>query len=73
MERHRIALQIQAVVVTFRIEDTRRDPPTMQNFRLRARELFADLDEAVEPYPDMKDALAAAREELDGDERLSPL
>ena len=69
MDRRRIELQIRAILVTYRIEHGRRDAPTMDLFRERARLLFDELDEAVRSDPDLRRALADARRELDGDER----
>jgi hypothetical protein len=68
VEPRRIALQIETIRVTFRIEERRRDSPTMHHFRTRAGELLAELDEAVKPYPELQTQLTQAREELGGDE-----
>ena len=52
-------------MVTYRIEQRRRNTPTMQRFRERARSLLADLDDAVRRDPEMRRALLEARRELD--------
>ena len=67
MERERIALQIQAVVVPYRIELERNDRDVCELYRVRAHALLNYLDAAVGPYPDLQDALAAARAELVSD------
>ena len=65
MERKRIARQILAVVVPWRHEMPLMDPADCDLFRVRARALLNYLDVAVLPYPDLQDALAAARAELE--------
>ena len=65
MDRRRIALQIRAVRVTFRVEQPRRSPEAMAAFRSRAREILDGLDEAVRPFPDLERDLADARAEVD--------
>lgn len=65
MDRRRIELQIRAVMVTYRVEQRRRDSPTMTAFRIHARLLLDGLDEAVRPYPDLQARLDEARRELD--------
>ena len=64
MDRRRIALQIMAVVVPWR--DAVRELPLEECdlFLVRAHALLNYLDVAVMPYPDLQDALAAARSEL---------
>ena len=64
MERRRIALQIRAVRVTFRIERPRGSPETMAAFRSRAAELLDGLEEAVRPFPELEEALAETRAEV---------
>lgn len=64
LERERIALLIQAVVVPYRIELERNDPEVCAMYRGRAHALLDYLNEAVVPYPDLQDSLAAARAEL---------
>jgi len=66
-QRQRIALQIRAVVVPYRIEQERNDREVCEMFRVRAHALLNYLDAAVGPYPDLQDALAAARTELASD------
>lgn len=65
MDRRRIELQIRSVVVTYRIEQRRRDSPTMEAFRARAHELLDTLDDAVRLYPDLQARIEEARQELD--------
>jgi len=65
MDRRRIELQIRTVVVTYRIEQRRRDSPTMEAFRTQARLILDGLDEAVRPYPDLQARLDEARQEFD--------
>jgi hypothetical protein len=67
VNRRQIEMQIRAVVVTYRIEKRRRDAPTMDGFRNRARSLLDDLEPAVGPYPDLDARLREARIELDSD------
>lgn len=64
LERKRIALQILAVMVPWRHELPQMDPADCDMFRARAHALLNYLDVAVMPYPDLQDALAAARAEL---------
>ena len=68
MERRRIALQIRAVRVTFRVEQPRGSPETMAAFRSRARELLDGLEDAVRPFPELEDELADARAEVEAKE-----
>jgi hypothetical protein len=65
VDRRRIDMQIRSVVVTYRVERRRRDTPTMDAFRTRARRLLDDLREDVRPYPDLEARLREARRELD--------
>lgn len=65
MDRRRIELQIRTVVVTYRVEQRRRDSPTMEAFRVQARQLLDNLQEAVRPYPDLEARLDEVRQELD--------
>ena len=64
LERERIALQIKAVVGPYRIEQERSDPEACEKYRGRARDLLDSLDGAVGPFPDLQEALRAARAEL---------
>jgi hypothetical protein len=66
VDRRHIELQIQIVLVTFRIEQERRDTSTMEAFRDRARSILDALADDVRPYPDLEDQLQEAREELAG-------
>ena len=68
MDRRRIELQIRAILVTYRIERRRRDSPTMEGFRERARSILLSLEEEVAPHSDLQAALDDARRELDGDD-----
>ena len=68
MDRRRIALQIRAVRVTFRIEQPRGSPETIAAFRSRARVLLDGLEEAVRPFPELERELADARAEVDATE-----
>jgi hypothetical protein len=68
VDRRRIALQIRAVRVTFRIEQPRRSAETMAAFRSRARALLDGLDEEARPYPELERDLADARAEVDAKE-----
>ena len=73
MDRRKIELQIRAVVVTYRVGVRRRDAPTMEGFRERARALLDGLDEEAGQYPELAEQLEAARHELDGQvEAASP-
>lgn len=65
LERARIALQIQAVVVPYRDDLDRNDPAVCAGYRLRASSLLDGLDTAVRPFLDLQDRLAAARLELE--------
>ena len=64
MDRRHIELQIRAVVVTHRIEQRRRDAPTMEAFRARGRSILERLDAEVEGHPDLAARLLEARQEL---------
>jgi hypothetical protein len=65
MDRRRIELQIRAIVVSYRIERRRRDSPTMEEFRARARSILDGLEEDVRDHPDLEARLAETRHELD--------
>lgn len=65
MDRRHIELQIRAVMVTYRVEQKRRDSPTMEQFRRQARRILDELDTAVRRYPDLRASLEEARRELD--------
>lgn len=64
MERRRIALQILAVVVPWRGALREMDVAESNLFRVRGHALLNHLGAAVMPYPDLQNALAAARSEL---------
>ena len=64
MDRRHIELQIRIVLVTFRIEQRRRDSPTMEAFRDRARSLLDALTDEVGQHPDLEARLQEAREEV---------
>lgn len=63
-DRRRIALQILAVVVPWRDALPNLDFEQADLFRVRGHALLNYLDVAVMPYPELQDALAAARAEL---------
>jgi hypothetical protein len=64
VDRRRIELQIDAVLVPFRIERVRRDRSTMDDFRARARDILDGLDAEARQYPDLEVRLNDARREL---------
>jgi hypothetical protein len=68
LDRRRIALQIRAILIPYRVERDRRDSATMAEFRLRARRMIDGLEEGVRADPELRKALADAREEIDADE-----
>jgi hypothetical protein len=68
LDRRRIALQIRAILIPYRVERDRRDSATMAEFRLRARRMIDGLEEGVRADPELQKALADAREEIDADE-----
>ena len=65
MDRRRLELQIDAILIPFRIERTRRDPVTMDLFRARALSILDGIESDARQHPDVKARLAAARRELD--------
>ena len=65
MDKRRIELQLRAIRVTLRVEQSRHSTATMDDVRMRASELLDGLEEAVRPFPDLADELAAARREVD--------
>jgi hypothetical protein len=67
VNRRRIDMQIRAVLVTYRVERRRRDAPTMDAFRDRARALLDELEGEVRQYPDLAARLLEARQELDSE------
>lgn len=64
MDRRQIELQIRIILVTYRGERHRADSEVMRTLRQRAEELLADLEGAVEAYPDLRARLAEARREI---------
>jgi hypothetical protein len=68
VDDRRVQLQIEVVRVTYRIERRRRDSPTMQAFRERARSILDELEPATRGHPGLLANLAEARRELDGEE-----
>jgi len=68
VDRRRIELQLRAILITYRIEQRRRDSPTMEGFRDRARSILHSLAQEVRPHPDLEAALVQARRELEGEE-----
>ena len=68
MDDRRVQLQIDVIRVTYRIERLRRDSPTMQAFRERARSILDELESEARANPELAASLARARSELDGDE-----
>ena len=69
MDRRRVALQIRAILVPYRVERRRRDGVVMQEFRLRARRLIDSLEPTVQADPELQQALSDARAEIDADDR----
>lgn len=68
MDRRRIALQIQAILLPYRVERRRRSSRVMEQFRERAHALLNDLDESVGTDTELRQALGDARQELDRDD-----
>jgi hypothetical protein len=68
LDRRRVALQIRSILIPYRVELRRRDTATMEQFRVRARQMMDALDERVEGDPELSKALADARREIDADE-----
>lgn len=68
MDRRRIALQIRAILLTYRVERRRRDSRIMEQFRGRARVLLNDLDASVGTDAELRKALSDARKEIEGDD-----
>jgi len=68
MDRRRIALQIQAILLPYRVERRRRDSRVMEQFRERAQALLNDLDESVGTDTELRQALSDARRELESDD-----
>ncbi len=70
LDKRRVALQIRAILVMFQAEERRPDSQTMRDVRSRARELFDELDEAVQPFADLQAELAQARRRVEAGEPL---
>ena len=68
MDRRRIALQIQAILLPYRVERRRRNSRVMEQFRERARVLLNDLDESAGTDAELRRALSDARRELESDD-----
>lgn len=64
--RRRIELQIRAIVVSYRIEQRRRDSETMAGFRERASTILDGIEEDARRYPDLEARLVETRKELNG-------
>ena len=71
MDRRRIELQIDAILVPFRIERTRRSHSTMDEFRARAHSILGGLEADARPYPDIEARLVEVRRELDSADDLN--
>ncbi len=67
MEKRRIALQLRAIRVILRVEQPRHNAATMHDVRARARQMLDGLEEAVQPFPDLKEELATLRREVEAD------
>ena len=70
MDRRRIELQLRVIIVTYRVEQQRRDSRTMEEFRERARSLLRSLEADVRPHPDLQLARSEALREIN-DKRVS--
>jgi len=68
VDERRAQFQIEVIRVTYRIERRRRDSPTMEAFRERARSILSDLEPAALTHPNVRASLALALRELDEDE-----
>ena len=64
MDRRRVELQIRAVLVTFRIEQRRRDSPVMEEFRRRAGAIMDSLEVDADGDPDLLTRISDARREI---------
>ena len=65
MNERRVNFQIEVIRVTYRIERRRRDSPTMEAFRERARSILRELEPMVAERPDLQASLDVAQRELD--------
>jgi hypothetical protein len=68
VDDRRVQLQIDVIRVTYRIERLRRDSPTMQAFRERARSILDELEPQARARPELQASLTRARRELQADE-----
>ena len=68
MDRRRIALQIRAILIPYRVERRRRDSAIMAEFRLRATRMMDDLEEDASTDPELTKALTDARREIEADQ-----
>ena len=71
MDERRAQFQIEVIRVTYRIERRRRDSPTMEAFRERARSILNDLEPEARTHPNLRASLARALRELDEEEESS--
>lgn len=65
MDRRQIELQIDAILIPFRIERNRRDSATMASFRARAHSILDGVEQDARKHPDLEARLVDARRELD--------
>ena len=65
VNERRVNFQIEVIRVTYRIERRRRDSPTMEAFRERARSILRELEPLAAERPDLQASLAVAQRELD--------
>jgi hypothetical protein len=68
VDDRRVQLQIEVIRVTYRIERRRRDSPTMEAFRERARTILDQLELTTRARPALHAGVEQARRELDGDQ-----
>jgi hypothetical protein len=67
LDRRRFALQVRAILVTYRIERRVPNSVTMRAFRVRAHRLLDELDAAAALHPDLRSQVERARAEIDAD------
>jgi uncharacterized protein (DUF2461 family) len=72
VDERRVQFQIEVIRVTYRIERRRRDSPTMEAFRDRARTILHELEPQAIAHPQLRERLSVARRELDEDEGGQP-
>lgn len=68
MDDRRVQLQIEVIRVMYRIERRRRDSPTMEAFRERARSILDELELNTRARPALHAGVVQARRELDGED-----